>query len=44
MRETIRQELDLLPPVYGRQIWDDKVERTYRFVFERFGSSDRAAD
>ncbi len=39
VRETIRQELDLLPPVYGREIWDDKVERTYRFVFEHFGSA-----
>jgi len=37
VRETIRQEFDLLPPVYGREIWDDKVERTYRFVFEHFG-------
>ena len=39
VRETIRQEYDLLPPVYEREIWDDKVERTYRFVFEHFGSA-----
>jgi len=39
VRETIRQELDLLPAVYAREIWDDKVERTYRFVFEHFGSA-----
>jgi type I restriction enzyme, R subunit len=37
VRETIRHEYDLLPPAYGREVWDDKVERTYRFVFEHFG-------
>jgi len=44
VRETIRQEYDLLPPVYERELWDDKVDRTYRYVFEHFGSLDRAAD
>ena len=39
MRETIRQEYDLLPPVYGPELWGDKVERTYQFVFEHFGSA-----
>jgi type I restriction enzyme, R subunit len=43
VRETIRQEYDLLPPVYGREIWDDKVDRTYRFVFEHFGSAQAIA-
>jgi type I restriction enzyme, R subunit len=39
VRETIRLEYDSLPPIYGREIWDDKAERTYRFVFEHFGSA-----
>jgi len=39
VRETIRQEYDPLPPVYGLKLWEDKVERTYRFVFEHFGSA-----
>ena len=43
VRETIRQEYDLLPAVYGREIWDDKVERTYRFVFEHFGAAQPSA-
>ena len=44
VRETIRQEFDLLPPAYDERVWTDKVERTYQFVFEHFGSLDRAAD
>ncbi|MBG0810806.1 type I restriction endonuclease subunit R [Methylosinus sp. H3A] len=36
VRETIRQELDQLPEVYDRKLWDEKVERTYQFVFEHF--------
>jgi type I restriction enzyme, R subunit len=39
VRETIRQEFDLLPKVYERKLWDEKVERTYRSVFERFGAA-----
>jgi hypothetical protein len=38
VRETIRQELDLLPEVYDRKLWDEKVERTCQFVFERYGT------
>ena len=38
VRETIRQEYDFLPPVYGPELWGDKVDRTYRFVFEHFGA------
>jgi hypothetical protein len=38
VRETIRQEFDLLPPAYDARIWNDKVERTYRFGFEHLGS------
>ena len=38
VRETIRQEFDLLPDVYDRELWDDKVERTYQFVFEHYGT------
>jgi len=44
VRETIRQEFDLLPPAYDERVWTDKVERTYQFVFEHFGSLHRAAD
>lgn len=37
VREAIREELDQLPDVYERKIWEEKVERTYQFVFEQFG-------
>ena len=43
VRETIRQEYDLLPAVYAPELWNDKVERTYRFVFEHFGAAQPAA-
>lgn len=36
VRETIRAELDSLPEVYDRLIWDDKVERTFQYVFEHY--------
>ena len=36
VRETIREELDALPEVYERRLWEEKVERTYQFVFEHF--------
>jgi type I restriction enzyme R subunit len=36
VRETIRQEFDLL---YERKLWEEKVERTYHFVFEHFASA-----
>ncbi len=39
VRETIRQEFDLLPDVYERKLWEEEVERTYRFVFRHFCSS-----
>ena len=39
VRETIRQEFDLLPPPYDERIWNDKIERTYQFVFEHFGAA-----
>lgn len=38
IRETIREELDALPDVYERRLWEEKVERTYQFVFEHFDS------
>ena len=38
VRETIREELDLLPEVYERKLWDEKVERTYQYLFEHFAS------
>ncbi|MGH6851523.1 MAG: type I restriction enzyme endonuclease domain-containing protein, partial [Methylocella sp.] len=43
VRETIRQEFDLLAEVYDRKLWDDKVERTYQFVFEHFGMASTEA-
>lgn len=36
VRETIREELDALPEIYDRRLWEDKVERTYQFVFEHY--------
>jgi type I restriction enzyme R subunit len=36
VRQTIREEYDGLPEVYDRRIWEDKVERTFQFVFERY--------
>ena len=36
VRQTIREEYDQLPDAYERRIWEDKVERTYQFVFERY--------
>jgi type I restriction enzyme, R subunit len=36
VRETIREEFDGLPEVYDRRLWEDKVERAYQFVFERY--------
>ncbi|MGO4871362.1 MAG: type I restriction endonuclease subunit R [Roseiarcus sp.] len=38
VRETIRQEFDQLPQVYERKLWEEKVERTYQFVFEHFAA------
>jgi type I restriction enzyme R subunit len=36
IRQTIREEFDELPEVYDRRIWEDKVERTFQFMFERY--------
>jgi type I restriction enzyme R subunit len=36
VRQTIREEYDALPDIYDRRLWEDKVERTYQFVFERY--------
>jgi type I restriction enzyme, R subunit len=36
VRQTIREEFDALPEVYDRRIWEEKVERTFQFVFERY--------
>lgn len=36
VRETIRVELDALPEIYDRRLWEEKVERTFQFVFERY--------
>jgi type I restriction enzyme R subunit len=39
VRQTIREEFDVLPEVYDRRIWQDKVERTFQFVYERYPSA-----
>jgi type I restriction enzyme, R subunit len=39
VRETIREELDGLPEVYERRIWEEKVERTYQFIFEHYAGA-----
>ena len=43
VRETIRHEYDVLPPIYQGELWRDKVERTYVFVFGRFGGAQAGA-
>jgi type I restriction enzyme R subunit len=44
VRETIREEFDFLPEVYVPELWEEKVERTYRFVFEHFGVMHRGTE
>jgi len=36
VREAIREELDALPDIYERRLWEEKVERTYQFIFEHY--------
>jgi len=36
VREAIREELDALPDIYERRLWEEKVERTYQLVFEHY--------
>jgi hypothetical protein len=36
LRQTIREEYDQLLEVYYRRLWEDKVERTFQFMFERY--------
>jgi type I restriction enzyme R subunit len=36
VRQTIREEYDGLPEIYDRRLWEDKVERTFQFMFERY--------
>ncbi|HEV2161487.1 MAG TPA: type I restriction enzyme endonuclease domain-containing protein [Stellaceae bacterium] len=36
VRQTIREEFDGLPEIYNRRLWEEKVERTFQFVFERY--------
>jgi type I restriction enzyme, R subunit len=36
VRQTIREEYDELPEIYDRRLWEDKVERTFQFMFERY--------
>lgn len=43
VRETIRVEYDGLPEVYDRRIWEEKVERTFQFVLERYSGETDAA-
>jgi type I restriction enzyme R subunit len=39
VRETIREEFDSLPEVYDRRIWEEKVERTFQFVYEKYAGA-----
>ncbi|WP_246679917.1 type I restriction enzyme endonuclease domain-containing protein [Mesorhizobium sp. B1-1-9] len=40
VRQTIGEEFDAyLPEVYDRKLFEEKVQRTYQFVFERMGAS-----
>jgi len=43
VRQTIREEFDALPEVYDRRLWEEKVERTFQFVFERYPDGHRPA-
>jgi type I restriction enzyme R subunit len=36
VRQTIREEYDDLPEVYDRRLWEEKVEPTFQFMFERY--------
>jgi type I restriction enzyme R subunit len=36
VRQTIREEFDELPEVYDRRLREEKVERTFQFMFERY--------
>jgi type I restriction enzyme R subunit len=36
VRQTIREGYDELPEVYDRRLWEEKVERTFQFMFERY--------
>jgi type I restriction enzyme, R subunit len=42
VRETIREELDRLPDVYGAELWEQKVDPTYQVVFERYPGAPKA--
>lgn len=43
VRQTIREEFDALPEVYDRRIWEEKVERAFQFVYERYPGAGGAA-
>jgi hypothetical protein len=32
----LKDGYDGLPEVYDRRLWEDKAERTYQFMFERY--------
>lgn len=36
VRVAIEEELDKLPEAYEQPVWDDKVERAFQFVYERY--------
>ena len=44
VRKTIREELDALPEVYERRLWEEKVERTYQFVLEHYGAASEGVE
>lgn len=39
VRITIEKILDDLPPVYARDLWQDKCEATYQHVYESYYGS-----
>jgi type I restriction enzyme, R subunit len=39
VRSAIQKSLDDLPPAYGDDIWQTKVEMAYEWVFDQYGGS-----
>ena len=34
--QLLRAKVEQLPEVYDRRLWEEKVERTFQFMFERY--------
>jgi len=39
VRQIIREEFDSLPEVYDCCIWEEKAERAFQFVYEKYASA-----